>query len=169
MRSVLWIEDNTGIELPHLITPVLFSGKYDLTIAHDASEAVELLQSEKNDFDIIIFDLDLMPGDNPHLRKFYRKYAGTDISTKNLGGELLRLWLGKETDYDQEAQKNLKLNTELNPGQIGILSVLANGFKEAEFYSDLELNPDFIVQKDADMPRDVLLKLIARIDDTIGK
>ena len=169
MKKVLWIEDNTGIELPHLITPVLFSGEYDLTIAHNASEAVQLLQHNPSNFDIIIFDLDLMPGNNPSLRKFYGESAGTEISTKNLGGELLRLWLGKKTNFDQKTESELKLATKLNPNHIGILSVLANEFRESDFYSELNLNPDFVVQKDADMPREVLLKLISTIDKRSNK
>ena len=163
MKKVLWIEDNTDIEFNHLIAPVLLSGRYDLEVAHDATEALEKLSVEH--YDVVIFDLDLMPGRNEYLRAFYQDQAGVDISGKNLGGELLRLWLGLSSDFDEEMAAALSLpdHRKLNKNSVGVLSVLADDFKNQNFFPDLELIDKVVVQKDYDTERDVLLALIEKV------
>ena len=169
--KVLWIEDSTQIDLSHLIPPVRLSGKYDLTIARDASEAWEKLSRER--YDIIIFDMDLLPGDKEEFQEYYRKLAHDefgnqqDIPEKTLGAQLLRFWMGKDHKLPEEITEKFMLNDTLQPDQVGVLSVYADMLKKMKgdnFFKELGIKSDFIVQKSYDLSRRALLDLIEKID-----
>ncbi len=96
--KVLWIEDSARYELSELTGPVYASRKYVLNLAEDATTATyHLLNSE---FDVLIVDMRIPPGDNPVWQKIYQK-GGKDKDTAQLGLKLLR-WLldGKNGELD---------------------------------------------------------------------
>ncbi len=71
---VLWVEDKTKLELAYLVPPVLLDGRYDLEVAHDATEAVKRLTENQRYFQVLIFDLDLPPGEWEVFQTFYRQH-----------------------------------------------------------------------------------------------
>ena len=96
--KVLWIEDSARYELSELTGPVYASRKYVLNLAEDATTATyHLLNSE---FDVLIVDMRIPPGDNPVWQKIYQK-GGKEKDTAQLGLKLLR-WLldGKNGELD---------------------------------------------------------------------
>jgi hypothetical protein len=96
--KVLWIEDSARYELSELTGPVYASRKYVLNLAEDATTATyHLLNSQ---FDVLIVDMRIPPGDNPVWQKIYQK-GGKDKDTAQLGLKLLR-WLldGKNGELD---------------------------------------------------------------------
>jgi hypothetical protein len=95
---VLWIEDSARYELSELTGPVYASRKYVLNLAEDATTATyHLLNAE---FDVLIVDMRIPPGDNQIWQKIYQK-GGKDKDTAQLGLKLLR-WLldGKDGELD---------------------------------------------------------------------
>jgi len=96
--KVLWIEDSARYELSELTGPVYASRKYVLNLAEDATSATYHLQNTQ--FDVLIVDMRIPPGDNPIWQKIYQK-GGKDKDTAQLGLKLLR-WLldGKNGDLD---------------------------------------------------------------------
>ncbi len=94
---VLWIEDSARYELSELTGPVYASRKYVLNLAEDATTAMYHLQNAQ--FDVLIVDMRIPPGDNQVWQKIYEK-GGKDKDTAQLGLKLLRWLLAGESDND---------------------------------------------------------------------
>ncbi|HWR81735.1 MAG TPA: hypothetical protein VN285_00375 [Candidatus Deferrimicrobium sp.] len=87
MRSkVLWIEDGAMFEAQDFAGPVYNSRRYDLVIALNISDAVEELLKEE--FDVVIVDIRMAPGDLPQWVKLYQN-AGRNKIHARLGLVLL--------------------------------------------------------------------------------
>ena len=166
--QVLWIEDSTQFDLSHLIPPVRLSGKYDLTISRNATEAWELLSKDNTKFDIVIYDLELPPGDNPVLQAYYRNPDSAETPHKAapeylLGTQLFLLWLGHEDRISADTLKPFRLDTPLSPTRMGVLSVFAETLSDNDFFKGVGIPAEFILQKRHDLPKRALLDLIERI------
>lgn len=91
MFKVLWIEDSAFLDLEELSVPVYMSGKYDLTIALDASEGHRNLIEKE--FDVVVVDLRIPPGEKKEWIELYTNSQKNKIVAK-LGLHLLYTFLG---------------------------------------------------------------------------
>jgi DNA-binding NarL/FixJ family response regulator len=115
-QRVLWIEDSAHHENTILAVPVYLSGKYDLQIALNATDGMLALQ--KHDFDAIVVDIRLPPGDDARwIDLFYN--LGRSGKAARLGLRLLRLALG-EASSDWSV---LFPSTARDAAKYGILTV----------------------------------------------
>jgi CheY-like chemotaxis protein len=94
--KILWIEDSARYELAELVGPVYASRQYFMTLAEDASKAVELLLT--NEFDAVILDIRLPPGNHKTWSALYQQ-AGNDKIRAGLGLHLLRWMFDPQRGY----------------------------------------------------------------------
>lgn len=151
--KILWVEDGALFDLAYLAGPVYMDGRYELTVAQNITEAVELLQ--RDEFQAVIVDIRLPPGEDQHWNELY-KMAGRQKSVAHLGLKLLRSILGS---------KNAEIKLEkcppwLTPDKVGVFTV--------ESYSELhtaldELGIQVFQQKKASLPKTILYDLIKRL------
>ena len=159
---ILWIEDNPQGAFAPYLTPILSDPGIYLELANDATAAFLYLQA--NPCDLIIFDLDLPPGDNDSFQVIYRFCAPAQRKIDCvLGCHLLRLWLGYEpVNFPDDIDANtLRLPTPLATDQIVVYSVYANNFRKN--LNNLGLREDRIIQKDARQSRFFLHRRIKEI------
>jgi len=148
----LWIEDGARSELSHLSGPVLYDGRIELVLAEDLTTAVEYILEDE--FDVLIVDVRLPPGDDPHWKELHRR-AGKDKVHAELGLQLLRWLLGTSTSPDLASPPDW-----VSPKRIAVFSVES----KLEIMSSLrELGIETIQQKRADLPDTILRELIERI------
>ena len=152
-RKVLWIEDGARFDLPQLAGPVYIDGSYDLVVAEDISTGISHLL--RNEFQVVIVDIRLPPGDDPEWIKLY-SVAGYDKVQARLGLELLYSIVGRP-----EAQVELEYRPEwITADRLGVFTV--ESYQEIE--GDLRgLNIRVFQQKRADLPDTILLELIEKI------
>jgi hypothetical protein len=126
MHKVLWVEDDARTSLARLAGPVYVTGKYLLEIASDVSTAIDYL-SEK-EYEVIIVDIRLPPGDDPQWVRCYLNGGGDKIRTRlglQLIGSLLR---------DPNASVQLEESLDwITPAKIWVFTVES----EAEIQADL--------------------------------
>ncbi len=91
-KYVLWVEDDAEYNLAYLASPLIMSGRYDLTLAVTITEAVHFLE-ERPPYDAIVFDLRVPAGHAPKWRKIERKLNRT-ADNAHLGYHLLLHLLG---------------------------------------------------------------------------
>lgn len=87
-HKVLWIEDGAFAELSQMSAPLYVSGKYDLTIAIDATEGLQHLQRKDKRFETIIVDIRLPPGTDPTFVQLYYDRGESKVAAR-LGLSLL--------------------------------------------------------------------------------
>jgi hypothetical protein len=153
----LWIEDGARSELSHLSGPVLYDGRIELVLAEDLTTAVEYILDEE--FDAVIVDVRLPPGDDPHWKELHRK-AGRDKVHAELGLQLLR-WLlapGDQSDLPSPP-------AWMSPARIAVFSVDCR--TEILHLLD-DLGIDVVQQKRADLPDTILRELIDRLLEQRG-
>jgi len=151
--GILWIEDGARFDLPYLAAPVFMEGKYDLVVAEDVTSGVRRLQ--RSEFDVVIVDIRLPPGDDPGWCELYRK-AGFDKVAARLGLHMLRALL-----------KPLAVPVTLDPPvpwidatKIGILTVE----RQQELQDDLaELQIKAFREKRAIIPETALLEIVEEV------
>jgi CheY-like chemotaxis protein len=153
-RRVLWVEDAARYDLVNIAAPVYMDGKYDLVIAEDASSGVSFLLEDF--FDVIIVDIRIPPGSNKEWIALH-KQSGFEKMSARLGLEFLYAIL-----RHPNARINLGNNCPawITPDMIGVLTV------ESQLELDEHLKCLQITaynQKRAEMPEEVLLKLIERV------
>jgi len=148
----LWIEDGARSELSHLSGPVLYDGRIELVLAEDLTTAVEYILEEE--FDAVIVDVRLPPGDDPHWKELHRR-AGHDKVHAELGLQLLR-WL-----LEPGGKPGLPAPPPwLDARRIAVFSVDC----KSEVTSTLDdLGIQVIQQKRADLPDTILRELIDRL------
>jgi hypothetical protein len=153
----LWIEDGARSELSHLSGPVLYDGRIELVLAEDLTTAVEYILEEE--FDAVIVDVRLPPGDDPHWKELHRK-AGRDKVHAELGLQLLR-WL-----LEPEEKSGLPRPPDwLTAKRIAVFSVDC----KSEIVSLLEaFGIGVIQQKRADLPDTILRDLIDQLLESRG-
>jgi len=148
----LWIEDGARSELSHLSGPVLYDGRIELVLAEDLTTAVDYILEEE--FDSLIVDVRLPPGDDPYWKKLHRE-AGRDKVHAELGLQLLR-WLLNGNGAGALPQAP----AWVSPKRIAVFSVES----KHEILSSLdELGIEIIQQKRADLPDTILRDLIDRL------
>ena len=182
-KRVLWIEDKAQLELAFLVPPVLLDGRYDLEVAHDATEAVALLADPKThgEFDLLIFDLDLPPGEWDIFAAFYKRYERRGEEPAMLGLELLSFlrtgrWVRGDFFTHAENYDSLELLLKqmrriYQSKPIGILSIYTDHRRD-NLVELLGLGPEqrpewekrLIVPKHAGLPRTALLQLIRDLE-----
>lgn len=153
---LLWIEDETQHEMQGFIGPLYAALKYDITIAKDASEA--LLELEKQ-YDVVIVDIRIPPGEAKPLQTIYNKHDG-DPSAAKLGLLLLRTLLGrvpysKDEDYIPGAA-NLH---PIDSSRIAVFSVEAEDLRQEL----KEMGITHVLAKRASLPRLALVELTDEI------
>ena len=79
---VLWVEDDAMYNLQYIASPVVMNPKYDLTLAITVSEALDHLQ--RRDYDVVVFDLRLPPGEENAWVKLNQK-LGEAMEPPRLG------------------------------------------------------------------------------------
>lgn len=148
----LWIEDGARSELSHLSGPVLYDGRIELVLAEDLTTAVDYILEEE--FDSLIVDVRLPPGDDPYWKKLHRE-AGRDKVHAELGLQLLR-WLLNGNGAGELPPPP----AWVNPKRIAVFSVES----KHEILSSLtELGIELIQQKRADLPDTILRDLINQL------
>ncbi len=148
----LWIEDGARSELSHLSGPVLYDGRIELVLAEDLTTAVDYVRAEE--FDTLIVDVRLPPGDDPFWKQLHRK-AGRDKVHAELGLQLLRWLLGAGDFSDLPPAPGW-----VSAKRIAVFSVES----EHEILQSVsELGIGVIQQKRADLPDTILRDLIERL------
>lgn len=157
--SVLWIEDGAAVEVPHLTTPLFVTGRYNLVIAKDAGEGIRLLGRPGEQFDVVILDLHLAPGDNAHLIERYQARPQSYDPNTSIGMSILIDLF----DPDREDDLRVILRPDwLTPDRIGLLTVepISN---VSETLLRLGIDERSFVQKGATMPATALKDLVDHI------
>ncbi|MCX6830306.1 MAG: hypothetical protein NT002_13660 [candidate division Zixibacteria bacterium] len=153
MYRVLWIEDGATFEASAFPGPVFNSRRYDLVIALDISDAIrQLLQ---NEFDVVIVDIRMDPGDMNEWKDLYQK-APKDSKSARLGRSLLySLFCPQEALIKLE-----KIPAWITPDRFGILTVES----ERELEKDLiKWGIKYFVQKSAKVSASALLAFIDKM------
>jgi hypothetical protein len=152
-KRILWIEDGARHELVRLSAPVSMSDGFDLEIAESASDGVRKLL--RDEFQVLIVDIRLPPGDDARWIQLYNE-CGRDPISARLGGHILHSVLASPT-----ARVPLSLPPAwLTAQRIAILSV------ESKLELAAELAPLRIAvyeQKRAGLPNTTLLDVAARV------
>lgn len=101
MRTkVLWIEDSARFEYSSWVAPVYYSGDYDFQIAENVTKAMDLIESDE--YDVIIADLRLPPGNDRHWQTLY-EHGRANQRRAQLGLDFLTWLLGKDgVNYDHK-------------------------------------------------------------------
>lgn len=153
--KILWIEDQAFIDLAILTGLVYVRGNYDLIIAPDASEGIR--QIMQREFDAVVVDIRIPPGDDPKWKELYTKFGMTKV-TARLGLHLLHCLLAPEDKNTKVKLRNIP--PWITPTRFGILTVES----EREVQDDLrKLNIQVFRQKTAEMTETTLLELIEEI------
>jgi hypothetical protein len=130
---VLWIEDSAEVDVKDLVAPVYLSGKYNLIVALDASEAIN--QILKSEFAAIVVDIRIPPGKTKEWAELYTK-LGANKAKARLGLRILKSLLQPDDMQQEEAQIKKKAPSWITPKVFGILTVES---KEAlKSYFDFE-------------------------------
>lgn len=155
---VLWIEDSARFELRNLVGPLLFSGKFEFSLAEDVTTAVQLLRAKE--YAGVIVDIRLPPGVDPAWRKLYQQ-SGADRLSAQLGIKLLYWLLARDMTIHPEPPPRW-----VRPQNIGIFTVESKG----ELGPHLEtLGVTVYRQKSAGLRDTTLLELIDEILSQAGR
>jgi hypothetical protein len=157
-NKVLWVEDGALVHLPELAAPLYRSGKYDLTLALNASEGLEhLLASE---FEAVVVDIRIPPGDQKDWIDIYQ--AKGNVVEARLGLELLRALFGSS-----DAKVSLARRPDwLRPDRIAVLTV-ENWYEVKDELDALGIR--FFKQKTTELMQRSLLELVEQIMEIQGK
>lgn len=152
LKKVLWIEDGAEQELFNMLSPIYISGKYDLSIARDATEAVEKLRT--GSFSAVIVDIRLPPGRDRQWVEVYQGYR-ENRDAAMLGLHLLRALFAPEKTAIKVADDQKERHP---PSRFGVFSV------ESDLEDELtSLNILNYEKKNAHTPRTKVLELIEKI------
>lgn len=157
--DVLWIEDGAAVEVPHLTTPLFVSGRYNLVIAKDAGEGVRRIKASNQQFDVVIFDLHLPPGNDEELIRRYQASAQRYALKSPLGMSILiDLFDPAELDRPRVIERPEWLTQD----RIGILTVVPIS-NVIDTMNRLGIDKRSFVQKGATMPATALMDLVDAI------
>lgn len=150
---VLWIEDGALLDLPELVGPVYVSGRYDLSIALNATDGAGRIAA--GEFDVVVVDVRLPPGTDPRWVRVFKE-RGLNKAQARLGLKLLSSCLDPEN-------AEIKLDPRpswLHPSRFAVFTVEGQKELEAELTS---LGVNAFQQKKADPSREMLLRLLDRV------
>lgn len=149
---VLWIEDSARLELRNLVGPLLFSNKFEFSLAEDVTTACHFLRTKQHD--AVIVDIRLPPGTDPEWRKLYQQ-SGYDRVHAQLGLKLLYWLLAKDATVHPEPPP-----AWVKPHNLAVFTVESKG----EIQEHLELlGIRVFKQKAAGLRDTTLLDLIDEI------
>jgi hypothetical protein len=152
-KKVLWIEDQGLTDLDVLASYVYLSGEYDLDVAVNVSECLSYLR--QREYDIIIFDIRIPPGENLDWRKLFDKLGGNEKNAK-LGLQLLRSLL----KHSKAEISTVNIPNWISPNRIGVLTI------EPNLNNDMaELGIKSYIIKNSDSNPEILLKIINGISN----
>lgn len=152
-HPILWIEDGARFDLPYLAAPVYMDGGYDLFVAETIADGITHLQ--RREFDAIIMDIRVPPGNNAQWNKIYKE-AGRNKVTARLGLKLLYSLLNHP-----EAEIKLPARPDwITAKKIGVLTV--ESYPELKDHLD-KLGITVYQQKHANIADVVLLDLIKQV------
>jgi hypothetical protein len=152
-HNVLWVEDGAFAEMSQMSAPIYVSGKYDLVIAENATEGLRELMRKDKEFDTIIVDIRLPPGDDEDFLKLYYNRNESKVAAR-LGLSLLERVLKDEGNLIPRRHKEVK--------RFGIFTVEG----PAELVDDLkalDLEELKVYQKKETHSKDTLLEIIEAI------
>jgi hypothetical protein len=152
-HNVLWVEDGAFAEMSQMSAPIYVSGKYDLVIAENATEGLRELMQKDKEFDTIIVDIRLPPGDDEDFLKLYYNRNENKVAAR-LGLSLLKRVLKDEDSQIPLRHKEAK--------RFGIFTVEG----PAELVDDLkalDLENVKVYQKKETHSKDTLLEIIEDI------
>lgn len=156
--AILWIEDNLQSIFAPYLAPILADSSLYLQQVPDAAQAFEALKHHA--YDLIVFDLDLPPGENKEMEKIYRHCTPQpQKATEALGYYLLQAWLERPRDRSSEDTdlpadievEKIRLPPPLSTSQVVVYSVFANNFRKELL--QLGLQNDHIIQKSVKQSR----------------
>jgi CheY-like chemotaxis protein len=117
MKRILWIEDE-GLKLLTYKTDLVKAG-YDIDIAEDATEAIEMIKESK--YDALIFDLIIPHGINFCSEEFYIGFALLKAIIKNeveinneYNSKQMMVFTAVKNDDIHQKIRNLGVDTILN-------------------------------------------------------
>jgi CheY-like chemotaxis protein len=146
---VLWIDDGAITELAELTGPVYAAGEYDLVVVTNVSDAIDQILSRE--FDVIIVDIRLPPGENKEWRHLYSG-EGQSRTQARLGLELLAACLGRSQKIRIDP-----LPSWIKPHLFAVFTVEEKTAVQSELSAvDVKIH----LQKTASSKRDVLVGLI---------
>ncbi len=153
--KVLWIEDGACDDIPQLVAPVEVDGGYDLVVALNVTDALECI--ERSQFDAIVVDLRLPPGEHPYWVTIYNQ-QGNDSGLAKLGLECIKSLL-----RDREALIKLEdVPAWIRPEIFGVLTV--DPYGESGIGLILKrLSVDTFLQKTADLSPTALLEMFDQL------
>ena len=157
--NVLWIEDGAAVEVPHLTSPLITSGRYNLMIAKNATEGVRLLVDSEQEFDVVIFDLHLAPGDDTELIRRYQASAQRHDPDDSIGMSVLMDLFGPT---DKARHKVAERPAWLTPNRVGLLTVEPGSNVTANLHT-MGIDTNSYMQKGAELPDTALKDLVDRI------
>jgi hypothetical protein len=157
----LWIEDNARTDLRHLLAPIYMSGKYDPVVATTVAEGI--YQMRQTEFEAVIVDIRLLPGNDPDWESLYTRFGATK-GTARLGLYLLYSLFDPRPD-------DVKIDDpppwiKQNPHRFGVLTVetLDGDIGEALQWFGITVRE----QKTANTPATILLRMVERIVGAAG-
>jgi len=157
VKPVLWIEDLARVEYREMFAAVFRDGRYNLSVAVDASEAIQRVL--KHTYDAVIIDIRLPPGDDEEWMRLYDKSGASEEAAK-LGKHLVQSILGVQG-------AKVALPADEIPGWIDSTKL---GFLTVEPWDDLKADfeplgivRETYVEKGPVNNRDALLKLIEKV------
>lgn len=154
---VLWVEDSARFELSELLGPVYYSRKCFLTLAEDATSAVEHLN--RRSFDALIVDIRLPPGSSATWRDLYRQ-AGKKRVEAQLGLHLLEWLLAPATPGRWNGLPSPQFR--LPPERIAVFSV-ESWSQVQERLKGLGITRERYYQKAVNTPDDILVRIIEQL------
>ena len=149
----LWIEDGAIADYRYLLAPIYVSGQYDPVIALDVCEGIRRLKEQE--FDAVIVDIRLPPGDEPEWIRLYRQ-LGSNKATARLGSKLLRSLLKPDGDDIQIEG----VPEWVRPQRFGILTVETKDLVQEDLK---ELDITVYEQKIGRTREDALKDLVQRV------
>lgn len=147
-HKVLWVEDGAFAEMGRMSSPLYVSGKYDLVIAVDATDGLQQLMQKEKEFQTVIVDIRLPPGNDPEFLRHYNAKGESKVGAR-LGLALLKRVLtdGEKNGVPAPHRKveRFGIFTVEGPTELqGDLKQL--GLEKIRVYQKSEMNSKFMLR-----------------------
>jgi hypothetical protein len=157
IEKVLWIEDGALADLQDLLGPVYVDGRYDLTLALDATDGITQLFN--NEFAAVIVDIRIPPGHDKEWKALHTD-AGKSNAAARLGLEVLNTVLAPKNAQIKKG----KIPTWITPEKFAVFTVESEDQVQEEL-QHLGLDRRYHQKTTATSPT-VLLDIIADIKNS---
>jgi len=163
MKQVLWVEDLARTDFGSIFGPVFASGRYDIQIAIDPTEAIVKLKEKE--FAAVVIDIRLLPGNDKRWIDLYNK-CGKNKALAQLGIHLAQSLL--RFPDAQIILKDSEIPEWITANHIAFFSVEA--WTEMEHHLlTLGITQEAFIEKGPLNKRDVLLRLIDSVTSRTSK